>query len=73
MKLIASMLLVALVCGCTERDRQRNVLTGGDPALATQHDLQELKKDVADLNKVINDRFDRLEKSAESAESAEKR
>lgn len=42
MKLIASMLLVALV-GCTERDRQKNLLTGGDPALATQHDLQELK------------------------------
>lgn len=65
MKLIVSMLLLVLVCGCSERARQKSLLTGGDPALATQEDVANLKKEVVELKKVINDRFDRLEKSAE--------
>lgn len=62
MKLIGLMALVMLCVGCTERARQKNLFTGGDPALATQQDVNDLKKEVADLKKVINERFDKLEK-----------
>lgn len=62
MKLIAFMALAMIFCGCSERARQKNILTGGDPALATQQDMNDLKKEVADLKKTINDRFDKLEK-----------
>ena len=54
------MILAVLVfCGCTERNRQKGILGMNDPALATQ-------KDVEDLKKIINERFDRLEKKVEN-------
>jgi len=59
MKLIVSMMLLALVCGCSERARQKNLFTGGDPALATQKSVDELKT-------LINERFDKLEKQQSS-------
>lgn len=54
-KLISVALLLLCVCGCTERARQKGMLGMGDPALATQQDVKELKN-------LINERFDRLEK-----------
>ena len=51
-----------LACGCSERSRQKNLFTGGDPALATEKDLVELKKEVGELKTLINERFDKLEK-----------
>lgn len=48
------LLVIAMCCGCTDRMRQKSLLVGGDPALAT-------KQDVEDLKKLVNDRFDRLE------------
>ena len=62
MKLICLMAVVTLACGCSERSRQKNLFTGGDPALATEKDLVELKKEVGELKTLINERFDKLEK-----------
>lgn len=55
MKLFGLLLLTVLVAGCTERAQQKNFWTGGDPALSTQKDAQEIKE-------LINRRFDQLEK-----------
>lgn len=56
LKLILIILAVLFICGCTERAMQQNILTGGDPALATRQDIESLKT-------LINERFDRLEKN----------
>jgi hypothetical protein len=53
LKLIGLLMLV-LLAGCSERAQQKNFFTGGDPALAT-------KQDVEDIKTLINQRFDRLE------------
>ena len=75
MKYLALALLV-MVCGCTERAKQKNWGVGGDPALATQKDVQDMKKtfamksDVEELKKLINDRFDRLEGNAHGSQKS---
>lgn len=40
--------------GCTERARQKNIFTGGDPAVATDEDMKQLKKDVGEINRKLD-------------------
>lgn len=54
-KTIVAILFFALVCGCTERAKQKGMFGLDDPALATKQDVEELKA-------LINERFDNLEK-----------
>lgn len=61
MKKIIFVIVFCAIAGCTERERQKNVFTGGDPALATETELQEVKKLLIDLKSEMNSRFDKLE------------
>lgn len=55
MKKIWFLLVICVVSlGCSERAVQKNILTGGDPALATDTDMQQLKKDVAEVNRKLD-------------------
>lgn len=51
-----------ILCGCTERTRQKGVLGLSDPALATKQDAEEIKKEIAKLKKELIQRLDRIEK-----------
>lgn len=63
MKLYAIAFLCLLaISGCTERDRQKGLFIGGDPALATAADAKEIKNEIAALRSEMNKRFDQIEK-----------
>lgn len=47
-------LIAVICCGCTERVRQKNLLTGGDPALATDTDMQMLRQQVDRIEKKLD-------------------
>lgn len=42
--------LILMMSGCSERDAQK----WKDPALATDDDMQQLKKDVAEVNRKLD-------------------
>jgi hypothetical protein len=56
--------LASVIClgGCTERARQKGIFLGGDPALATQESVDDLRAEVKGLKAHIDSRFDRFEK-----------
>ena len=54
--------MMVILCGCTERAQQKGWLTGGDPALATDTDMQALKADVAEIKKSVEQIRVQLEK-----------
>ena len=53
--LFYSAVAMFILCGCTERSRQKALSIGGDPALATESDMKELKADVAEIKKSIEE------------------
>lgn len=53
--LFYSAVTIFVLCGCTERSRQKALSMGGDPALATDSDMKELKADVAEMKKSIEE------------------
>lgn len=48
-------LTMVILCGCTERSRQKSLITGGDPALATDNDMKALRTDVAEIKKSLEE------------------
>ena len=60
--LFCSSVMMVILCGCTERAQQKGWLTGGDPALATDTDMQALKADVAEIKKSVEQIRVQLEK-----------
>lgn len=51
--LFCSALFMLILCGCSERALQKNVWNGGDPALATDKDMKELKADIKEIKKKL--------------------
>ena len=60
--LIGISLAMVILCGCSERARQKALLTGGDPALATDDDMKALKADVAQIKKSVEEIQSQLRK-----------
>ena len=48
-------LAMVILCGCTERAQQKSWGTGGDPALATDSDMQLLKADIVEIKKSLEE------------------
>ena len=55
-------LTMVILCGCTERARQKGFLSGGDPALATDADMKALKADVHQLKNSVEEIRSQLQK-----------
>lgn len=60
--LFYSAALMVILCGCSERASQKAWIVGGDPALATDGDMQALKADVAEIKKSVEQIRVHLEK-----------
>lgn len=51
--LFCSALIMSILCGCSERARQKAYGGGGDPALATEKDMKELKADIKEIKRKL--------------------
>lgn len=60
--LFYSAVAMVILCGCSERTMQKSLFTGGDPALATDADMQALKADVAEIRRSVEQIRLQLEK-----------
>lgn len=52
-----------VVAGCSERESQQNILIGGDPALATEQQANEIKSEIELLRKDIHKLYDEVKNS----------
>jgi len=55
-------LTMVILCGCTDRARQKGFLSVGDPALATDADMKALKADVAGIKKSVEEINSKIQK-----------
>ena len=51
------------LAGCSERASQKNILVGGDPALATEQQANEIKSEIDSLRKDIHKLYDEVKNS----------